>query len=162
MIEQISPENLKNTREDLLQRTIEKLFSVVRQMHREVSHEESILSHPQARLVFVIARYKDEGISVKELARMANMTPGAITQFVDVLITKDLVKREEDSSDRRIVRLKLTPSAKNQMEKFREEFLASAVRVFDVLSTDELKHLIDLLTKVSPQIDDRDSHLKIF
>lgn len=162
MVEQNSLENLKNTREDLLQQTIEQLFSVVRKMHRDVSPQEPLLSHPQARLVFTIAKYKDEGISVKELARMANMTPGAITQFVDVLITKDLVKREEDSNDRRIVRLKLTPTAKSQMEKFRKEFLASAARVFDVLSTDELKQLMDLLTKVSPQTCDNNSHPKIF
>ena len=50
------------------------------------------------------------------------MTPGAITQFMDVLIEKNLVKREEDPNDRRIVRLKLTPSAKSQMEQFRKAF----------------------------------------
>ena len=145
----------KKIREELLQRTFEQLFSVVRQMHRDVSPKEPLLSHPQARLVFVIAKCKDEGISVKELARAANMTAGAITQFADVLITKGLVRREEDPNDRRMVRLKITPAAKSQMEKFRKEFLASAVRVFDVLSTAELKQLTDILTKVGPPMEEK-------
>jgi DNA-binding MarR family transcriptional regulator len=157
-----SPENLKNTREDLLQKTIEQLFRVVRHVHRGVSPNDPGLSHPQARLVFAIAKYKDEGVSVKDLARISNMTPGAITQFVDVLITKDLVKREEDPGDRRIVRLKLTPNAKDQMKKFQKEFLASASRAFSVLSTSELTQLIDILTKVSPAVCDDHNHTKIF
>ena len=155
MAEQNTTENLKNTREGLLQLTIEQLFSVVKQMHRDVSPKEPLLSHPQARLVFVIAKHKDKGISVKELARTANMTAGAITQFADVLITKGLIRREEDPDDRRIVRLKLTPAAKSQMEKFRKEFLASAVRVFDVLSTEELKQLTDILDKVGPHTGEK-------
>src|SRR3989338_5082060 len=113
MIEKNTKE--KKIREELLQRTFEQLFSVMRQMHRDVSPKEPLLSHPQARLVFAIAKYKEEGISVKELARMSSMTAGAITQFADVLIAKGLVRREEDSDDRRVVRLTLTPAAKREM-----------------------------------------------
>lgn len=82
--------------------------------------------------LLTIAKYKEDGISVKELAERSNVTPGAITQFVDVLITKDLVRREEDPHDRRIVRLKLTPAAASQLQKFRKEFLATAARAFAV------------------------------
>ena len=153
MIEKNTKE--KKIREELLQRTFEQLFSVMRQMHRDVSPKEPLLSHPQARLVFAIAKYKEEGISVKELARMSSMTAGAITQFADVLIAKGLVRREEDSDDRRVVRLTLTPAAKRKMEKFRKEFLASAVKVFDVLSTGELKQLTELLAKVGPHIEEK-------
>jgi len=153
MIEKNTTE--KNIREDLLQRTIEQLFSVMKQMHRDVSPKEPLLSHPQARLVFAIAKYKDKGISVKELARMSCMTAGAITQFADALITKGLVSREADPDDRRMVRLKITAAAKSQMEKFRKEFLASAVRVFDVLSTEELKQLTDMLAKVGPPVEEK-------
>ncbi|MDO8716066.1 MAG: MarR family transcriptional regulator [Dehalococcoidales bacterium] len=149
MIEKNTTE--KSIREELLQRTFEQLFAVMRQMHRDVSPKEPLLSHPQARLVFAIAKHK-EGISVKELARMSNVTAGAITQFADALIIKGLVTREEDPDDRRIVRLKLTPAAKSQMEAFRKEFLASAVKVFEVLSTEELRQLTDLLAKVGPPV----------
>jgi DNA-binding MarR family transcriptional regulator len=157
MIKPVSPETLNANREDLLQRTIEQLFAVIKQMHRDVPPQEPLLSFPQARLVFTIAKHQGEGISVKELARIANITPGAITQFADALITKGLVRRDEDPNDRRIVRLKVTPAAKKQMDEFRKEFLASATRVFGVLSTEELKQLIGLLSKVTPETGDKNS-----
>jgi DNA-binding MarR family transcriptional regulator len=141
------------TREDLLQQLFDRMFSLMKQIHREihqvVGHPEPALSPPQARLMFAIARNKDNGLSVKELAARTNMTPGAITQFVDVLIGKNLVIREEDLNDRRIVRLKLTPSAKSHMEQFQKHFLTCAARKFDVLSLDELTQLHSLLTKVT-------------
>lgn len=151
MAEKKSQENRDRAREELIQQVFERMFSFMKQVHRDISPLEPLLSPPQARLVFIIARCKDEGISVKELARVANITPGAITQFMDVLITKNLVRREEDPDDRRIIRLKLNPSARSHMEKFRIDFLGSAVRKFDVLSVDELKELLNLLTKISPE-----------
>jgi DNA-binding MarR family transcriptional regulator len=140
-------------REELLEQLFERMFSLIKQIHREIhqdiGHPELALSPPQARLMFTIARNKDKGLSVKELAARTNMTPGAITQFVDVLIGKNLVIREEDLNDRRIVRLKLTPSAKSHMDQFQKHFLTYAARKFDVLSLDELTHLNSLLTRVS-------------
>jgi DNA-binding MarR family transcriptional regulator len=142
----------KQTREELIQQLFERMFSLMKQIHRDVPPLEPSLSPPQARLVFIIGRSRDDGISVTELARVANITPGAITQFTDVLIAKDLVKREEDPVDRRVIRLKLTPSARGQMEKLRKDFVGSATPMFDVLSTDELKQLVNILTKVSPEL----------
>ena len=147
------------TREDLLQRTIESLHSVMRQMHRGVAPPELGLSPAQARLAFVIARCGDAGIAVTELARVSHVTPGAITQFADALTDKGVVTREEDPEDRRVVRLKLTPQARSGMRDFRRSFLASVAGAFDALSTEELQQLNDLLARVkvgtAPEDDDR-------
>ncbi len=105
-------------RDELLQQLFEKMFLIMRQIHKDIQPHEPILSPPQARLVFMIAKFKEEGISAKDLAHKAAMTPGAITQFVDVLIKKKLVKREGDPNDRRMVRLKVTPLAIHQVNKF--------------------------------------------
>jgi len=110
------------------------------------------LSPPHVHLLFSIAGNK-EGISVKELAERTSVTPGAITQFVDGLVERGLVTREGDLNDRRIVRLKLTELAKSQFEKFREDYLTSASRVFDVLSNDEIKQLIALFDKINTAHD---------
>lgn len=159
MVKQDSHKKQHKGREDLLQQFMEKMFSLMRQIHRDISPTEPLLSPPQARLAFIIAKYEGEGISVKELARIADMTPGAITQFTDVLITKNLVTREQDPSDRRMVRLKVTPSAKSQMEIIRKNFLTAATRKLAVLSTDELKQINSLLAKVTSEPSDR-NHLK--
>jgi DNA-binding MarR family transcriptional regulator len=144
-----SVDNSPGAREDLLQRTVESLSSIVRQLHRGALLQEFGLSPSQARLAFVIARSGEVGISVTELARMTHVTPGAITQFADALMVKGLLSREEDPDDRRVVRLKLTPAARSHMRAFRHRFLASMAGPFEVLSTDELRQLNDLLAKVS-------------
>ena len=138
MVEQKSQIKMDEEREELSQLFLEKMFSLMKQIHRDVIPHEPMLSPPQARLAFTIAKYKDEGISVKELAKIADITPGAITQFIDVLITKNLVVREEDPSDRRMVRLKITPSAKSQMETMRKVFFTAATRKLTVLNIDDL------------------------
>ena len=153
MIKQSPIQNMKETKEDLLQKLIEQLSSVMKQIHHGMLVQEPSLSPPQARLLFAIASKKKEGISVKEMAEQANVTPGAITQFVDILVKKKLVKRYEDPDDRRIVRLIITEGAKTQLEKLRKDFLSSVVQAFDALSNDEIKQLIKLLSKISPHSD---------
>ncbi len=149
MIQSRPTESGTSTREDEMQRTVELLFVTVRQMHRCAPPDEPFLSPGQARLVFAMARNATDGISATELARIAGITPGAITQYADALIAKGIVSREEDPGDRRIVRLRLTAAARDQMRGFRHAFLASAAGYFDSLSIEELRQLNALLAKVN-------------
>ncbi|AII61140.1 MarR family winged helix-turn-helix transcriptional regulator [Dehalococcoides mccartyi] len=138
-------------RDELLQQLLERMFSLMRHVQRDVSVIKPSLSHPQARLVFIINKYDDSGISVKELARLTSVTPGAITQLIDALIDKKLITRETDTADRRSIKLKLTSAARKEIHQFRKDFFSSIAEKFNVLSTDELKELVSLITKVSPE-----------
>jgi DNA-binding MarR family transcriptional regulator len=139
---------MDKTREDLLQTLIQQMMSVMRHVRHGGLPDAPVLSPPQVHLLFAISN-KKEGISVKELAERASVTPGAITQFVDTLVEKGLVMREGDPNDRRIVILKTTPLAKNQFEKFRKAHLESFRRLFEVLNDDEIKQLIALISKIN-------------
>ncbi len=148
MIQQTDRENRRTTRDDLLQGLVERMFSIMKQVHHNISPEERLLSPPQARLLFIIASRKEKGIAARELAEKMNVTPGAITQFTDALVEKGLVRRIEDPQDRRIVRLTVTRAAESRLEQVRAHFLMAASRSFSHLSDDELKQLISLLSKV--------------
>jgi DNA-binding MarR family transcriptional regulator len=139
---------MDKTREDLLQNLIQQMMSVMRHVRHSPPPDALVLSPPQANLLFAIS-HKEGGISAKELAERANVTPGAITQFVDTLVEKGLVMREGDPNDRRVIRLKTTQLAKDQFEKFRKAHLESFRRLFEVLSDDELKQLIALITRIN-------------
>ena len=143
-----------------MQTLVQRMMSVMKHVRHGGPPPEPMLSPPQWHLLFAIAGRK-EGISMKELAEGASVTPGAITQFVDALVERGLVAREGDPNDRRIVRLKLTELAKNQFEKFRNEHLESMRRVFEVLSDDEIRQLIALITKIDTSHDMKDkTHAK--
>ncbi len=157
MAEQQSQRKPDQEREELLQMFLEKMFLLMKQIHRDSLPQEPMLSPPQARLAFTIARYPDEGISVKDLARTANITPGAITQFTDVLIAKNLVTREEDPGDRRIVRLKITASARSHMESIRKSFLYAAAQKLSILNNGDLKQLNVILEKINLEPLEKDA-----
>jgi DNA-binding MarR family transcriptional regulator len=138
---------MNNSREDLLQTLVQRMMSVMRHVRHGGPPEEMMLHPAQLHLLFTIGHNKD-GISVKDLAEEASVTPGAITQFIDALVERGLVMREGDPVDRRVVRLKLTELAKSQFEKFRADHLASFCRVFEVLTDDEIKQLIAIMAKI--------------
>jgi DNA-binding MarR family transcriptional regulator len=138
-----------NSRKELLQNLAEKMASVMRRVHAGQGFKFSafVLRPPQVRILFFIARQNEE-VAVRDLAEMLDVTPGAVTQFVDGLVKMDLVRREADARDRRIIRIKLTGLARSKLEEFRNGYLASASRVFDILSDVEIRELVRLLDKV--------------
>jgi DNA-binding MarR family transcriptional regulator len=88
-------------------------------------------------------------VSVKELAEVLSVTSGAVTQFVDALVEKGLVRREEDHDDRRLLRIKLTEYAHNNFKEFKKDYFESVSRVFDSLSDEEIQQLTGLLMKAN-------------
>jgi DNA-binding MarR family transcriptional regulator len=149
---------MSHDRKELLQSLIEKMAFVMRRVHagQGFRFSEFTLGPPQVRILFFIAKKKEE-VAVKDLAEMLNVTPGAVTQFVDALVEMDLVRREEDAMDRRIIRIKLTELARSKLKEFRKGYLASASRVFDILSDAEIGKLIRLLDKVDTNPIRRDA-----
>jgi DNA-binding MarR family transcriptional regulator len=145
---------MSNTRKELLQSLTEKMTSAMRRVHKGhgVKFSEFILRPPQVRMLFFIARQNEE-VALKDLAEMLDVTPGAVTQVVDGLVDMNLVRREEDVKDRRIIRIKLTELARSKLEEFREGYLASANQVFDILSDAEIKELVRLLDKVDNHLE---------
>ncbi len=147
----------KREREDLLQELIDRIMSIMRKVRHDTVPAEPFLSPPQFHIFFTIAM-KKSGVSVSELAELSGVTPGAVTQFVNALVEKELVVRETDPSDRRVVRLKLTPNARGQLARLRREHLATAARIFDVLSTEELRTLNDIFNHLDVSLE-KDEHL---
>ena len=138
---------MKNSRQELLQTLIEKMRCVMKCMHTGHPFGELTLGRPQVGILFLIARKKVA--SVKELAEMLSVTPGAISQFIDDLVEKKLVTREEDKKDRRILQIVLTKKAEDKFKEFKKNYFNSVRPLFDNLNDKELDQLISLLGKVN-------------
>jgi DNA-binding MarR family transcriptional regulator len=67
---------------------------------------EDGLTIPQMRLLWALR--DEDGLPVGALAEQLGVNPSTITGHVDRLVRQDLVRREEDADDRRIVRNYLT------------------------------------------------------
>lgn len=62
----------------------------------------------QLRVVGVIYDRHPDGVMLKEIADELKLTPGAISQTVDVLVRENIVERSASPSDRRAILLRPT------------------------------------------------------
>jgi DNA-binding MarR family transcriptional regulator len=137
-------------REEHLKSLIEKMGAIVRGMYasNDFPFGECRVSGQQIRILFYLSRRK-EGVSVKELAEYLNVTSGAVTQFIDLLVEKKLARREEDASDRRLLRIRLTEKAGTGFTDFKKHYFLKVSRAFDSLDDGEIHTLVALLDRVS-------------
>ncbi|MEI6529395.1 MAG: MarR family transcriptional regulator [Candidatus Falkowbacteria bacterium] len=148
---------MKINREQMLHTLIEKLHHALKEMHAGQSFNfgEYILSRPQVVILFCIAE-KESGVSVKELTMLMQVTPGAVTQFIDSLVEKKLVIREVDEADRRSIIIKLTPRAKKQFKNFKCSYFSTVGQVFEDFSLADLEQFGLLLEKIkSPALKNK-------
>jgi DNA-binding MarR family transcriptional regulator len=85
------------------------------------------LTRPQVRVLVWVDHLP--GITQAELAERLTTSPMALTGLLDRMESKDLVKRVDDPSDRRVKRIYLTDGAlklKPDMEKIAAEFRIQA------------------------------------
>ncbi|MFA6514449.1 MAG: MarR family transcriptional regulator [Patescibacteria group bacterium] len=140
---------MKNKRQELLKGLIEELRRAIHSIHKEqcFSFGGSILGKPQVMILFFI--YENKGVaSVKEIANFLHVTPGAVTQFTNGLVGKKLVKREENSSDRRGVNIKLTANAEKDFNNFKKQYIKSASKSFSGLNDKEIEQFTKLVEKI--------------
>ena len=77
------------------------------------------------------------------------LTPGSISVAVDRLVKKGLVSRKDQSDDRRVRRVELTPRGRKMITRVFGEHAAAMEGVADVLSKNERLILLRLLKKLS-------------
>lgn len=109
------------------------------------------LTFPQLRILF---RVRDEpGMDVRRLAKQMGISPSAVSQQVERLVSRDLLHRRDNLEDRRRVHLELTEHGR---ETAAEVSRAQRTRIEGLLarlSEDELGQLERLLEHLSEGIE---------
>lgn len=145
---------MNDNRQELLKDLIEKFTQTTHSMHsgHNFPFGKYMLGRQQLMILFFV--FEKKGLaSVKDLAKVLKVTSGAVTQFIDALVEKKLVMREENPSDRRVVNIKLTALTEKQFNEFKKEYLITAGKVFKNLSDNEIKQFIKLLSKIKKNSD---------
>ncbi len=83
-----------------------------------------------------------------ELAQELHITLGAATGLVDRLIAQNLVEREADPKDRRVVRVRVTQRGKRAHLARRREVRRRLARALQELSAEERARLVEGLTRL--------------
>ncbi len=136
-------------RQKILKELIEKLHYALKEMHAGQSFPfgEYLLNQQQVIILFFVAKNNGEA-SLKELVKLMRVTAGAVTQFVDALVEKKLLIREEGVRDRRSINIKLTEEAKKHFKHFKDNYFSAVSQVFEDFSAEELVQFGYLISKI--------------
>ena len=109
------------------------------------------LTMTQLRLLFLLRL--EDGLSAGAIAERLGVTPSTLTRMMDRLVRHDLVRREEDCNDRRLVRHRLTDDARRTIGEMERFGRARMDRMLAQLSPDGLERAVLALRDLSDALD---------
>jgi DNA-binding MarR family transcriptional regulator len=113
------------------------------ELHSVTIHQLSTLGHLKAG-----------PLSMRELARVLDVSESSVTAVTDRLVRQGLVERQSDASDRRIVRLALSEQGRTLVTRLDEAAAEKATEMLSVLSDEQLASMADILDTLSTTLPD--------
>ena len=107
----------------------------------------------QLRVVGVIYDRHPEGVMLKEIADDLKLTPGAISQTVDVLVRENIVERTTSQSDRRAILLRPTAMGLELKEKHTQHIQEIMDKVTAGVSAEDLEIFSRVTTHLLEQVN---------
>jgi DNA-binding MarR family transcriptional regulator len=94
-----------------------------------------------------VIRYvaEKENPTMKDIARHLRITAPSVTTIINLLHKKELLKREFDPGDRRVVRIVLAPKAWKFFSVMKDKKLMILKNIFSKLDRDDKRELIRML-----------------
>jgi DNA-binding MarR family transcriptional regulator len=119
--------------------------------HKARSHPDvKELTFTQLRILLAIEYGKDQ---VGKLARSANVAQPAMSKIVDRLINLNFVRRDPHPTDRRQIKLSLTPKGAAMTRRVRLKAAGKYVDAIKNLSASDHKQLLDGIAVIFDVID---------
>jgi DNA-binding MarR family transcriptional regulator len=85
---------------------------------------------------------------VSEVAALLEVTLSAVTGMIDRLVKAELVTRERDEADRRVVWVRVTPDGESALIAAEERYRAALSHFVRHLPTEDLATLCDILERL--------------
>lgn len=136
-----------------VQELTDTLSQVFKSIHQRSYYkmENKNLYPGQPKLLALINKH--EGITQKELSKFNFVTPATITGMLNKLEANHYVYRVPDETDKRIMRVYLTPEGKN-LADMGEKFMKSMIdQLFDGFSDEELQNLLAMAKKLKDNMN---------
>ncbi|MCA9349991.1 MarR family transcriptional regulator [Candidatus Saccharibacteria bacterium] len=133
---------------------LEQLIESFQQSHRSItrikSNPSTGLPHGQKALLLIVATNPHS--SIKQLAKILDVTPAAITQQVETLVGQGLLIRQARLEDRRNVSVSLSPPGQTLVKKLKQARLEKIDKYFNQISDQQLEVFVEVLNKVNQAI----------
>ncbi len=143
--------------EQIQQSYIDRLFTAFHVANRHIQQEMSLalkdmkLTGPQFFILYLLSTSED--MKSTELAEKLDVKPSAITVMIDRLLKNDLVLRQRDERDRRIVKLQLTSLGREIFEKAKRKRREIFSRYLAYLDEEDVDQLVTIYEKLATVIE---------
>lgn len=97
------------------------------------------ISIPQLKLLGCLFRHQGEGMRLKDIAFEMDITPGGMSQAVDVLVRNGLVERFSSEVDRRAVSIRLSPEGQARRKRLYEFFVGMTNELIEDIPEEDLE-----------------------
>jgi DNA-binding MarR family transcriptional regulator len=88
---------------------------------------------------------KDQFISVGELAKKMGLSNSRLTRIIDGLVSKEVIKREINSDDRRVMEVTLTTEGIRMAESVKEKYYQSQSDIIEGIPKDKATQMLNSL-----------------
>ncbi len=126
------------------------LIGIMRLINTRLSHPQKdakeIFSPVQWHTLYFIKRKKNP--LMKEVADFLGITPPSATSLIDGLVESNLLKRNFDKNDRRVVRLAVTTRGKQTLRQGLDTMTGQMKKILACLTQKEQKQLFFIYKKV--------------
>lgn len=149
--------------ETKLSPTARMLLKSWMQLKKMDLHPQSIAGYKpsEGRLLFCIKYGKkpdSPGPTVTDLSKLLHVTSPTVTQLINELAGKGLLQRNVDPKDRRVVRITLTETGEQIIQKLGDSLAASLKGLIEYLGEEESRQLAELLSKVAVYLQERNTN----
>lgn len=97
------------------------------------------ISIPQLKLLGCLFRHQGEEMRLKDIAFEMDITPGGMSQAVDVLVRNGLVKRVSSEVDRRAVSIRLSEAGQAQRKRLYDFFTGMTKELIEDIPEEDLE-----------------------
>jgi len=112
--------------------------------------------HQVIREVYLLTQKQPEGVQLKQLAERLGLSPGTASEAVETLVRKKALVRETCATDRRSVRIRVSPQGQNMIRIGIDQYLQDSALLLSALSPEEAVQLIAALKRLVEKIPDPD------
>lgn len=86
--------------------------------------------------------------TMQEISKFLSITPPSATALIDGLIESGMITRVSDTSDRRMIRLEISPKGGKILEKTHKEMTERMRQVLEKLDSKDVDDLIRIMKKL--------------
>ena len=132
---------------------IELMFRNSRMLRDEMRYASNIAHLSMLQIHTLSFLKQKQNAQMTEIAENFHIELPSATSLLNKLVALQLVKRQADEKDRRMVRIALTEAGNDILKKAMEEKVAHMERMLSYLTESEQHELLRLLEKLNERIE---------